>query len=371
MAKILVTGAAGFIGAAVCHALLARGDSVIGVDNLSDYYDVGLKQARLARLAGEKNFVFRKADIADRNAMLGLGGEDIAGIVHLAAQPGVRYSLENPFAYVTANVMGQAVMLELARASLSLKHFVYASSSSVYGANKKTPFAVGDAVDHPNSLYAATKRADELFAHTYAHLYGIACTGLRFFTVYGPWGRPDMAMFIFARAILAGEPIQVFNEGRMRRDFTYIDDIVEGVVRVCSRVAEPDRKWNGDKPDPGTSQAPYRLYNIGNNNAVELLYLIEVLENCLGRKAEKTFLPMQPGDVPATFADVSDLTRDVGFKPSTSIEEGVRRFTDWYMDYYNYQTDAAEETVSQPINHSSHDHFQLESNRVDRAALPQ
>ena len=369
--RILVTGTAGFIGFHVAKRLLEEGHEVFGVDNLNNYYDPSLKRARLSQLLAKTRFEFLKLELADRTCVANLFSQERPQrVVHLAAQAGVRYSLTHPHAYIDSNLVAFTNILEGCRHN-GVEHLTYASSSSVYGGNTRMPFSVHDNVDHPLSLYAATKKANELMAHTYSHLYGLPTTGLRFFSVYGPWGRPDMAMFIFARAILAGEPIQVFNEGRMRRDFTYIDDIVEGVVRVCSRVAEPDRKWNGDKPDPGTSQAPYRLYNIGNNNAVELLYLIEVLENCLGRKAEKTFLPMQPGDVPATFADVSDLTRDVGFKPSTSIEEGVRRFTDWYMDYYNYQTDAAEETVSQPINHSSHDHFQLESNRVDRAALPQ
>ena len=270
MAKILVTGAAGFIGAAVCHALLARGDHVTAIDNLSDYYDVRLKEARLSLLAAQKNFSFRKADIADKDAMMAMADSDIAGIVHLAAQPGVRYSLENPFAYVTANVMGQAVMLELARALPALKHFVYASSSSVYGANKKTPFAVGDAVEHPNSLYAATKRADELFAHTYAHLYRLSCTGLRFFTVYGPWGRPDMAPILFASAIAKGKPITVFNHGEMWRDFTYIDDIVSGVLKAMDR--------------PATGEPPHALYNLGNNKSEKLTDFIAEIEKALGKR---------------------------------------------------------------------------------------
>lgn len=324
LAKILVTGAAGFIGAAVCHALLARGDQVLGVDNLSDYYDVGLKEARLARLRPEKNFSFRKADIADKDAMMALTASDIAGIVHLAAQPGVRYSLENPFAYVTANVMGQAVMLELARALQSsragLKHFVYASSSSVYGANRKTPFAVGDAVEHPNSLYAATKRADELFAHTYAHLYGIPCTGLRFFTVYGPWGRPDMAPMLFAKAITAGEPIKVFNHGEMWRDFTYIDDIVAGVLKALDR--------------PATGAPPHALYNLGNNRSEKLTDFIAEIETALDKKAQKIMAPMQPGDVPATYADIAASTRDLGFQPTTPIGMGIPKFVAWFRDYY-------------------------------------
>jgi UDP-glucuronate 4-epimerase len=320
LARILVTGAAGFIGAAVCGALLARGDTVLGVDNLSDYYDVRLKDARLARLAAHKNFSFRKADIADKDAMLALADGDIAGIVHLAAQPGVRYSLENPFAYVTANVMGQVVMLELARALPGLKHFVYASSSSVYGANRKTPFAVGDAVDHPNSLYAATKRADELFAHTYAHLYGIACTGLRFFTVYGPWGRPDMAPILFARAIAADEPIKVFNHGEMWRDFTYIDDIVAGVVRALDR--------------PASSTPPHALYNLGNHKSEKLTDFIAEIEKALGKKARMNMAPMQPGDVPSTYADIEASTRELGFEPTTPISVGIPKFVAWFRDYY-------------------------------------
>ena len=320
MTKILVTGAAGFIGAAVCRALLARGDQVVGLDNLSDYYDVGLKEARLAPLKSEKNFAFRKVDITDKDAMMALADKDIAGIVHLAAQPGVRYSLENPFAYVTANVMGQAVMLELGRAMPGLKHFVYASSSSVYGANKKTPFAVGDAVEHPNSLYAATKRADELFAHTYAHLYGIPCTGLRFFTVYGPWGRPDMAPMLFAKAITAGEPIKVFNHGEMWRDFTYIDDIVAGVLKALDR--------------PAAGAPPHVLYNLGNHKSEKLTDFIAEIEKALGKKAEKIMAPMQPGDVPATYADIEASTRDLGFQPTTPIDVGIPKFIAWFKDYY-------------------------------------
>ena len=324
MATILVTGAAGFIGAAVCQALLARGDTVVGIDNLSDYYDVGLKEARLALLTAQRNFSFRKADIADKDAMLDFAGRDIAGIVHLAAQAGVRYSLKNPFAYVTANVMGQAVMLELARtlkdSGASLKHFVYASSSSVYGANKKTPFAVGDAVDHPNSLYAATKRADELFSHTYAHLYGIACTGLRFFTVYGPWGRPDMAPILFASAIAKGEPIKVFNHGEMWRDFTYIDDIVAGVLRALDR--------------PATGTPPHALYNLGNSKSEKLTDFIAQIEKAMGKEAQKVMAPMQPGDVPATYADIAASTRDLGFAPTTPISVGIPKFVAWFRDYY-------------------------------------
>ena len=320
MEQILVTGAAGFIGAAVCQALIERGNAVLGIDNLSDYYDVSLKDARLARLKSNNFFSFRKADIADKDAILALGAEGFTGIVHLAAQPGVRYSLENPYAYVSANVMGQAVMLELARALPNLKHFVYASSSSVYGANKKTPFMVGDAVDHPNSLYAATKRADELFGHTYAHLYGIPCTGLRFFTVYGPWGRPDMAPMLFAKAITANEPIKVFNHGEMWRDFTYVDDIVAGVLKALDR--------------PATGTPPHALYNLGNNRSEKLTDFIAEIEKALGKKAEKIMLPMQPGDVPATYADIEASQRDLGFAPTTPISVGIPKFVAWFKDYY-------------------------------------
>jgi UDP-glucuronate 4-epimerase len=320
LSKILVTGAAGFIGAAVCRALLARGDTVIGIDNLSDHYDVRLKEARLASLAAQKTFTFHKADIADKEAMLALAAYDMTGVVHLAAQPGVRYSLENPYAYVTANVMGQVVMLELVRALPALKHFVYASSSSVYGANKKTPFAVGDPVDRPNSLYAATKRADELFAHTYAHLYGLPCTGLRFFTVYGPWGRPDMAPILFAKAIAAGEPIKVFNHGEMWRDFTYIDDIVDGILRTLDR--------------PASGAPPHALYNLGNHKSEKLTDFIAEIEKALGKKAQMIMAPMQPGDVPATYADIKASTRDLGFEPTTPISAGIPKFVAWFQDYY-------------------------------------
>ncbi len=331
--KIMVTGAAGFIGYHLSTRLLARGDEVVGVDNLNDYYDVSLKEARLARLQATKSFTFHRHDIADRAAMERLfAAEKFDCVVNLAAQAGVRYSLVNPYAYIDANVTGFLNILEGVRHHGG--HLVYASSSSVYGGNTRLPFRETDSVDHPVSLYAATKRANELMAHSYAHLFGVQATGLRFFTVYGPWGRPDMALFLFTKGILAGEPIPVFNEGRMVRDFTYIDDIVEGVVRVADNVPGSNKGWSGDTPDPGTSYAPYRIYNIGNNSPVELMRFIEVLEECLGRKAEKNLLPIQAGDVPATYADVDDLTRDVGFKPATTIEEGIGRFVEWYRGYY-------------------------------------
>jgi UDP-glucuronate 4-epimerase len=334
VAKLLVTGAAGFIGYHVAKRLLERGDEVVGLDNLNNYYDVSLKQARLAQLVGHPNFRFVRMELADRPGIADLfAAEGFAKVIHLAAQAGVRYSLENPHAYVDSNLVGFVNILEGCRHS-GVQHLVFASSSSVYGANTRMPFSTHHNVDHPVSLYAATKKANELMAHTYSHLYRLPTTGLRFFTVYGPWGRPDMALFLFTRAILAGRPIDVYNFGKMRRDFTYIDDIVEGVIRVTDRVATPNPEWSGDNPDPGTSAAPYRNYNIGNNQPVELLHLIETLEKALGRKAEKNLLPLQPGDVPATFADLDDLVRDVGFKPATSIEEGVRRFVEWYRGYY-------------------------------------
>jgi UDP-glucuronate 4-epimerase len=334
VAKLLVTGAAGFIGYHVAKRLLERGDEVVGLDNLNNYYDVSLKQARLAQLVGHPNFRFVRMELADRPGIADLfAAEGFAKVIHLAAQAGVRYSLENPHAYVDSNLVGFVNILEGCRHS-GVQHLVFASSSSVYGANTRMPFSTHHNVDHPVSLYAATKKANELMAHTYSHLYRLPTTGLRFFTVYGPWGRPDMALFLFTRAILAGRPIDVYNFGKMRRDFTYIDDIVEGVIRVTDRVATPNPEWSGDNPDPGTSAAPYRNYNIGNNQPVELLHLIETLEKALGRKAEKNLLPLQPGDVPATFADLDNLVRDVGFKPATSIEEGVRRFVEWYRGYY-------------------------------------
>lgn len=331
---ILITGAAGFIGAALAERLLARGDEVVGIDNLNDYYDVSLKQTRLARLSGHERFRFERLDIVDRPAMERLFREQsFDAVMHLAAQAGVRYSIENPAAYIDANLVGFGNVLEGCRRS-GVKHLVFASSSSVYGANTKLPFSEHDNVDHPVSLYAATKKANELMAHCYAHLYGLPCTGLRFFTVYGPWGRPDMALFKFTKGILEGKPIPVFNHGKMIRDFTYIDDIVEGVVRTIDRPARSDPHWNGERPDSATSYAPYRIYNIGNNRPVELMRYIEVLEQCLGKKAILELLPMQPGDVPATYADTRDLEHDVGFKPSTPIETGVARFVEWYKKYY-------------------------------------
>jgi UDP-glucuronate 4-epimerase len=334
MTKFLVTGAAGFIGFHVSRRLLDRGDEVVGFDNLNDYYDVRLKYARLAQLEGRPQFRFVKADLADREALQQLfATERPEVVIHLAAQAGVRYSLENPHAYVDSNLVGFINILEGCRHH-GVRHLAYASSSSVYGANTRMPFSVHHNVDHPVSLYAATKKANELMAHTYSHLYRLPTTGLRFFTVYGPWGRPDMALFKFTQAILAGEPIDVYNHGRMQRDFTYIDDIVEGVVRVADRVAMANPAWSGDAPDPGTSLAPYRIYNIGNHSPVELLYFIEVVEKCLGRQAEKRLLPIQAGDVPATYADVEDLTHDVGFQPATPIEEGIARFVAWYREYY-------------------------------------
>jgi len=332
--SILLTGAAGFIGFHVAQRLLTDGHRVVGLDNLSDYYDPTLKQARLDRLTPHAGFGFEQVDVSDRTAMAEVFHRHRpARVVHLAAQAGVRYSLLNPYAYVDANLVGFLNVLEGCRYQ-SVEHLVFASSSSVYGANTRLPFSVHDNVDHPLSLYAATKKANELMAHSYAHLYGLPCTGLRFFTVYGPWGRPDMALFLFTRAILEGRPIDVFNEGRMQRDFTYIDDVVEGVVRVLAKPAGPDPAWSGDRPDPGTSRAPYRIYNIGNDRPVELLRYIEVLEKCLGRTAKKNFLPLQPGDVPVTRADVDELARDFGYRPQTTVEEGVARFVEWYRGYY-------------------------------------
>jgi UDP-glucuronate 4-epimerase len=332
--KILVTGAAGFIGFHLCKRLDEMGDEVVGIDNLNDYYDVGLKKARLAQMEGLEKFRFYKTDLTERAGMADLfSRERFDMVVNLAAQPGVRYSLINPGAYIDSNITGFLNVLEGCRHG-GVKHLVFASSSSVYGTNTKMPFSVHHNVDHPVSLYGATKKANELMAHAYSSMYGIPCTGLRFFTVYGPWGRPDMAYFLFTKAITEGKPIDVFNYGKMKRDFTYIDDIIEGVVRVMSKVPVPDMAWDSGNPDPSTSHAPYKLYNIGNNNAVELLRFIKVLEGCLGKEAKMNFLPMQVGDVPTTYADVDDLTRDVGFKPVTPIEEGMRRFVRWYRDYY-------------------------------------
>jgi UDP-glucuronate 4-epimerase len=334
MSKILVTGAAGFIGFHLSKRLISRGDEVIGLDNLNDYYDVSLKEARLSQLQDSRAFKFYKLDLSDLPGLMGVfEKERPAVVVNLAAQAGVRYSLKNPHTYVQSNLVGFVNILEGCRYH-NVKHLVYASSSSVYGANTSIPFSVHDNVDHPVSLYAASKKANELMAHTYSHLYGLPTTGLRFFTVYGPWGRPDMALFLFTKAILEGKPIDVFNYGKMERDFTYIDDIIEGVVRVADRIPQPDSSWSGANPDPGTSSAPYRVYNIGNNRPVELLYFIETIENCLGKRAEKRLLPMQPGDVPATYADVDDLMRDTGFKPDTPIEVGIRLFIEWYREYY-------------------------------------
>ncbi|MCH8204382.1 MAG: NAD-dependent epimerase [Candidatus Hydrogenedentes bacterium] len=334
MKPILVTGAAGFIGSHVCQVLLARGDEIVGFDNLNDYYEVSLKEARLARLQAHERFSFRELDCTDREGVQRLFDEGGFGsVVHLAAQVGVRYSIENPLAYIESNVVGFTHILEGCRHH-AVKHLVYASSSSVYGANTHLPFSIHDNVDHPISLYAASKKANELMAHAYSHLYGLPTTGLRFFTVYGPWGRPDMAMFLFTKAILEDRPIDVFNRGDMKRDFTYIDDIVEGIVRTMDRPAPPNPAWSGDDPDPGTSDAPYRVYNIGNSQSVHLMYLIEIIEGFLGKSAAKNFLPMQPGDVPETFADIRDLSRDVDFAPKTPIEEGVEKFIAWYRDYY-------------------------------------
>ncbi|HMB73945.1 MAG TPA: NAD-dependent epimerase [Gammaproteobacteria bacterium] len=333
--KLLITGAAGFIGFHTAKHLLERGEQVVGLDNLNDYYDVTLKEARLKLLAGHSSFEFVRLDLADRKGMAALfKAEKFDRVIHLGAQAGVRYSIENPYAYIDSNVQGTITILEGCRHN-EVEHLVYASTSSVYGANTKMPFSVHQNVDHPLSLYAATKKSNELMAHTYASLYGLPVTGLRFFTVYGPYGRPDMALFLFTKSILAGEPIDVFNYGNHKRDFTYVDDIVEGVVHACDHVATENPGWDSDAPDPGTSPAPYRLYNIGNQAPVELMHYIEVIEECLGRKAEKNLLPLQAGDVPDTWADVEDLVTDVGYRPSTPVEVGVRRFIDWYLEYYD------------------------------------
>ena len=333
--KTLVTGAAGFIGFHLSRRLLAMGHEVVGLDIVNDYYSVEIKHARLDLLKAEPTFTFAQIDMADTVAMATLFAEHgFTHVVNLAAQAGVRYSIENPRAYIDSNIVGFLNILEGCRHN-KVGHLTYASSSSVYGMNTTMPLSVHHNVDHPMSLYAATKKSNELMAHTYSHLYGLPTTGLRFFTVYGPWGRPDMALFLFTKAILAGEPIKVFNHGKMKRDFTYIDDIVEGVVRVTMHTAEPNPAWSGANPDPATSTGPFRIYNIGNNSAVELSRYIEVLEECLGKKAIKQFLPMQMGDVPATIADVDDLVRDVGFKPATRIEDGIARFVEWYRAYFN------------------------------------
>lgn len=334
MKTLLVTGAAGFIGYHVCRRLLERGDRVVGIDNLNDYYSVQLKRDRLAQLDGLPGFAFQAVDIADAAALDAVfAATRFDGVIHLAAQAGVRYSLSHPQAYVQSNLVGFANVLECCR-NRGLPPLLYASSSSVYGANERLPWAVADNVDHPVSLYAATKKANELMAHTYAHLYALPCTGLRFFTVYGPWGRPDMAYYKFTRAILAGEPIEVYNLGRMQRDFTYIDDVVEAVVRLADRPAAGDPAWDARSPDPASSRAPYRVYNIGNHQPVELTDFIGVLEDVLGKKADQRLLPMQAGDVVATYADTAALQRDVGFAPATPLEHGLRRFADWYRGYY-------------------------------------
>lgn len=332
--KVLVTGTAGFIGSSLAKRLLARGDEVVGVDNLNDYYDVQIKKDRLAQLLPQSGFTDVRANIEDKAAIDKIFKEHKPDrVVNLAAQAGVRYSLINPHAYIDSNITGFLNILEACR-HIGTEHLVYASSSSVYGANTAMPFSVHNNVDHPVSLYATSKKANELMAHTYSHLFNIPTTGLRFFTVYGPWGRPDMALFIFTKKILAGEPIDVFNFGHHRRDFTYIDDIVEGVIRTLDHVAPANPQWNGDTPDPATSKAPYRIYNIGSNNPVELLRYIEVLEDCLGKKAIKNLLPLQPGDVPDTYADVDALIEDVDYKPTTPVETGIDNFVKWYRDYY-------------------------------------
>jgi UDP-glucuronate 4-epimerase len=333
--KILVTGAAGFIGFHLADKLCKNGWNVAGLDNLNDYYDVNLKKDRLNILKKNKNFYFYQVNLVERESMKEIfNSEKFDVVVNLAAQAGVRYSLINPYSYADTNLSGFLNILEGCRHN-PVEHLIYASSSSVYGANTKMPFSVHDNVDHPVSLYAATKKANELMAHTYSNLYKIRTTGLRFFTVYGPWGRPDMALFIFTKKIIEGKPIDVYNNGKMRRDFTYVDDIVDGIIKLIPNIPEPNPEWNGDQPDSATSFAPYKLYNIGNNQPVELLRFIEVIEDNIGKKAVKNFMPMQPGDVPATYADVDDLIKAVGFKPSTTIEEGINKFVSWYKDYYN------------------------------------
>ncbi len=332
--KVLITGTAGFIGNALAQRLLDRGDEVIGIDNVNDYYDPTLKEARLAKIKDHPAFTEVRENLEDREVIADVFAQYKPDrVVNLAAQAGVRYSLENPHAYIDTNIVGFVNILEGCRHN-NVEHLVYASSSSVYGANTNFPFSVHNNVDHPVSLYAASKKSNELMAHTYSHLFGLPTTGLRFFTVYGPWGRPDMALFLFTRKILAGEPIPVFNYGNHSRDFTYIDDIVEGVIRTLDKVAEPNPEWDGKHPDPATSAAPWRVFNIGNNNPTKLMRYIEVLEDCLGKKAEKELLPLQPGDVPDTYADTQALMDWVGYKPGTSVEDGVKRFVDWYRDYY-------------------------------------
>jgi len=332
--RILITGTAGFIGSTLALKLLARGDEVIGVDNVNDYYDVNLKLARLERVKAHDGFTEVRGDLENRELMAETFSKyQPQKVVNLAAQAGVRYSLENPYAYIDANILGFMNILENSRHN-EVEHLVYASSSSVYGSHTNMPFSIHEPVDHPVSLYAATKKSNELMAHTYSHLFNLPTTGLRFFTVYGPWGRPDMALFLFTRNILAGKPIDVFNYGKHRRDFTFIDDIVEGVIRTLDNVATANPEWNSDSPDPATSAAPFRIYNIGNNQPVDLEHYIHVLESCLGKKAEQNLLPLQPGDVPDTYADVSDLIRDVDYKPDTSVEDGIGRFVDWYKEYY-------------------------------------
>jgi len=334
MSRVLVTGAAGFIGFHLSKRLIKHSVDVVGLDNISDYYDPNLKTARLKQIEDAGNFKFVKVNITDKEAVAKIFSEEkFDTVVHLAAQPGVRYSLINPYSYIESNIVGFLNILEGCRHN-KVKHLVYASSSSIYGTSTNMPFSVHHNVDHPVSLYAATKKSNELMAHTYSHLYGLPTTGLRFFTVYGPWGRPDMAYFSFTKAIAEGKPIDVFNFGKMKRDFTYIDDIVEGVVRVMDKIPQPNPNWDREHPDPGTSSAPYMLYNIGNNDPVELMQFIEILERCLDKKAVMNMLPMQPGDVPATYADIDDLYRDVGFKPYTSIDEGIRKFVEWYKGYY-------------------------------------
>jgi len=332
--KILVTGAAGFVGFHTARTLLERGDTVVGLDNFNDYYDVNLKNARAAIIDEYPNFKMARLDLNDRDGMEQLfKDERFKKVVHLAAQAGVRYSIENPHSYIDSNIVGTLHILEGCRHH-KVEHLVYASSSSVYGANTAMPFSIHQNVDHPLALYGATKKANELMAHCYSNLYGLPTTGLRFFTVYGPYGRPDMALFMFTRNIIEGKPIDVFNYGNHRRDFTYIDDIVEGVIRTMDHTAEANPDWDASKPDPGTSNVPYRLYNIGNQQPIELMRYIEVIEECVGKKAKKNMLPLQPGDVPDTYADTEDLVRDVGYKPDTAIETGVRKFVDWYLEYY-------------------------------------